>query len=75
MSDWEATHAGNATIQAGLDMNMPGGIGFTSASPSYFGQNLTMLVNNGSLPIESRRHVSQDHDTILLPTADKLPAH
>lgn len=52
MSDWEATHAGNATIQAGLDMNMPGGIEFTAASPSYFGQNITQLVNNGTLPIE-----------------------
>lgn len=31
---------------------MPGGIEFTSANPSYFGQNLTMLVNNGTLPIE-----------------------
>lgn len=52
MSDWAATHAGNATIQAGLDMNMPGGIEFTSASPSYFGQNITQLVNNGTLPVE-----------------------
>lgn len=52
MSDWSATHAGNATIQAGLDMDMPGGIEFTSASPSYFGQNITQLVNNGSLPVE-----------------------
>lgn len=69
MSDWSATHAGNATIQvrqtkmhflyipadfwqAGLDMDMPGGISFSSGEPSYFGQNLTMLVNNGSLPVE-----------------------
>jgi len=53
MSDWEAVHAGNATVYAGLDMNMPGGIPFTSDYPSYWGQNLTDLVNNGSVP-ESR---------------------
>ncbi|KAM0693560.1 hypothetical protein Q7P36_006816 [Cladosporium allicinum] len=52
MSDWEATHAGVATIKAGLDMNMPGGIAFTETAHSYFGGNLTMAVNNGSIPIE-----------------------
>ncbi|KAF2830866.1 hypothetical protein CC86DRAFT_168323 [Ophiobolus disseminans] len=50
MSDWMAVHAGTAAIEAGLDMNMPGGIAFTSASPSYFGGNITIAVNNGSLP-------------------------
>lgn len=52
MSDWEATHAGVATILAGLDMNMPGGIAFTETAHSYFGGNLTTAVNNGSVPIE-----------------------
>jgi beta-glucosidase len=52
MSDWEATHAGVAPILAGLDMNMPGGIAFTETAHSYFGGNLTMAVNNGSVPIE-----------------------
>ena len=52
MSDWEATHAGVATINAGLDMNMPGGIAFTETAHSYFGGNLTMAVNNGSVSIE-----------------------
>lgn len=52
MSDWGAVHTGNATIQAGLDMNMPGGIGFTESQHSYFGGNVTQLVNNGSLPVE-----------------------
>jgi beta-glucosidase len=27
MSDWGATHSGVASIEAGLDMNMPGGLG------------------------------------------------
>lgn len=52
MSDWGATHVGVAAIEAGLDMDMPGGIAFTSASPSYFGENITIAVNNGSLSIE-----------------------
>ncbi|KAF2501967.1 beta-glucosidase 1 [Lophium mytilinum] len=51
MSDWSATHSGVPAIAAGLDMNMPGGIAFTSPSPSYFGDNITTAVNNGSLPI------------------------
>jgi beta-glucosidase len=52
MSDWGATHAGVAPILAGLDMNMPGGIAFTETAHSYFGGNLTIAVNNGSVPIE-----------------------
>ena len=31
---------------------MPGGIAFTESQHSFFGQNLTMAVNNGSLPVE-----------------------
>lgn len=31
---------------------MPGGIEFTESQHSYFGQNLTMLVNNGTVPVE-----------------------
>ncbi|KAF2865476.1 avenacinase [Massariosphaeria phaeospora] len=52
MSDWGGTHSGVASIQAGLDMNMPGGIGFTSGTTSFFGGNVTTAVNNGSLPVE-----------------------
>jgi beta-glucosidase len=52
MSDWTATHSGVSAIEAGLDMNMPGGIPFISATPSYFGENVTIAVNNGSLSIE-----------------------
>ncbi|PVI00872.1 glycoside hydrolase family 3 protein [Periconia macrospinosa] len=51
MSDWMATHAGVATVEAGLDVNMPGGISFTQDRPSYWGANLTTAVNNGTLDI------------------------
>ncbi|KAK9369477.1 glycosyl hydrolase family 3 N terminal domain-containing protein [Lipomyces kononenkoae] len=49
MSDWGAVHAGVATAEAGLDMNMPGPMGFFTTTPSFWGSNLTMAVNNGSL--------------------------
>jgi beta-glucosidase len=51
MSDWSATHSGVPAIEAGLDMDMPGGISFISPTPSFFGGNITIAVNNGSLPI------------------------
>lgn len=51
MSDWSATHSGVASIEAGLDMNMPGGLTFTSADSSYFGGNITTAVGNGTLAI------------------------
>jgi beta-glucosidase len=35
-------------------MNMPGGIGFTSGSPSYFGENVTIAVY-----VQSQTHVCQ----------------
>ncbi|OJD36931.1 beta-glucosidase g [Diplodia corticola] len=53
MSDWGAVHSGVATIESGLDMNMPGGIAFTTPTPSYWGENATLAVNNGTIP-ESR---------------------
>lgn len=53
MSDWLAVHAGVASVEAGLDMNMPGGIGFLAPSPSFFGGNITTAVQNGTLS-ESR---------------------
>ncbi|KAF4541774.1 Beta-glucosidase 1 [Lasiodiplodia theobromae] len=73
MSDWGAVHSGVATIEGGLDMNMPGGIAFTTPSPSYWGENATLAVNNGTIP-ESRLddmvlrvltpyfHLGQDQD-------------
>ncbi|KAF2146981.1 glycoside hydrolase family 3 protein [Aplosporella prunicola CBS 121167] len=53
MSDWMGTHSGVASIEAGLDMNMPGGISFKPTLPgvpTYFGANLTEAVNNGTVP-------------------------
>jgi beta-glucosidase len=49
MSDWLATHSGLASIEAGLDMNIPGGIDFPDPTPSFWGDNVTVSVNNGSL--------------------------
>ncbi|KAH7115240.1 beta-glucosidase [Dendryphion nanum] len=54
MSDWGATHSGVASIENGLDMNMPGGLGMYGLYPqggSLFGGNLTRGVNNGSIEI------------------------
>ena len=45
-------HTGYPGIEAGLDVNMPGGIAFTEPEPSFWGANLTTAVNNGSLPIQ-----------------------
>ncbi|KAI9367460.1 putative beta-glucosidase G [Aspergillus egyptiacus] len=56
MSDWGATHSGVASIEGGLDMNMPGGLGSYGANNkagSFFGGNVTLAVNNGTLD-ESR---------------------
>ena len=52
MSDWEGTHAGYLSADAGLDMDMPGGIAFTESAHSYFGQNITTAVDNGTLSID-----------------------
>ncbi|QPC78296.1 hypothetical protein HYE68_009048 [Fusarium pseudograminearum] len=52
MSDWGGTHAGVATIESGLDMDMPGGIGaygMDFKAGSFFGGNLTRAVTNGTL--------------------------
>ncbi|KAJ5408302.1 Glycoside hydrolase family 3 [Penicillium cosmopolitanum] len=56
MSDWGGTHSGVASIEGGLDMNMPGGLGAYGLSPeagSFFGKNITYAVNNGTVD-ESR---------------------
>ncbi|KAH7356905.1 beta-glucosidase [Rhexocercosporidium sp. MPI-PUGE-AT-0058] len=52
MSDWGAVHAGVDSVEAGLDMNMPGPLGFFVTEPSFWGPNLTTAVNNGSLAEE-----------------------
>ncbi|TLD18363.1 DNA mismatch repair protein Msh6 [Venturia nashicola] len=51
MSDWSGTHSGVSAIEAGLDMNMPGGISFLSPTPSYWGPNITTAVGNSSVAI------------------------
>ncbi|KAJ5762477.1 uncharacterized protein N7511_005859 [Penicillium nucicola] len=56
MSDWGGTHSGVSSIEGGLDMNMPGGLGAYGMVPeagSYFGKNVTYAVNNGTVD-ESR---------------------
>lgn len=52
MSDWGGTHSGLPSVEAGLDMDMPGGLGLYGLEfgvNSYFGGNLTNGVSNGSL--------------------------
>ncbi|KAF9468335.1 glycoside hydrolase family 3 protein [Collybia nuda] len=48
MSDWQATHS-TLSVVTGLDMTMPGDITFLSGT-TYFGQNLTDFVENGTIP-------------------------
>ncbi|EGO02947.1 glycoside hydrolase family 3 protein [Serpula lacrymans var. lacrymans S7.3] len=50
MSDWTATMATLSAV-AGLDMTMPGPIGF-SGDASYFGGNLTAYVMNDTISME-----------------------
>ncbi|KAF3388245.1 putative beta-glucosidase G [Talaromyces pinophilus] len=85
VSDWGGTHSGLDSALSGLDMDMPGAIswGSDSATNSYFGNNLTAMINNGSLS-ESRlddmvkriltpyyylNQDSEDYPTIDLDTA------
>ncbi|KAI9702205.1 MAG: hypothetical protein M1820_006287 [Bogoriella megaspora] len=49
MSDWGAHHSGVSSALAGMDLSMPGDIGFDSGT-SYWGANLTIAVLNGSVP-------------------------
>lgn len=59
MSDWDATHSGVLATLSGLDMDMPGDIHMNGGKTSYFNANLTMAVNNGSLPIERLDDMAQ----------------
>jgi beta-glucosidase len=49
MSDWGAHHSGVGDALAGLDMSMPGDIGFDSGT-TFWGGNLTIAVLNGTIP-------------------------
>jgi beta-glucosidase len=56
MSDWGGTHSGVASIESGLDMDMPGGIGLYGMdreAGSFFGKNITSAIKNGTVA-ESR---------------------
>jgi beta-glucosidase len=56
MSDWGGTHSGVSSVNGGLDMDMPGGLGPYGTVPqagSFFGGNITSMVNNGTVS-ESR---------------------
>lgn len=46
MSDWDANHSTVASADAGLDMEMPGGVG---TSPEYYGPSLETAVQNGQV--------------------------
>ncbi len=46
MSDWGATHSTVASVEAGLDMNMPGGAGFGT---DYYGAPLAAAVADGQV--------------------------
>jgi len=49
MSDWGAHHSGVTAALSGMDMSMPGDIGFDSGT-SFWGANLTIGVLNGTIP-------------------------
>lgn len=61
MTDWGAMTAGVSAALAGVDMNMPGFIGYgadqgnqpdpSTANNSYWGAALVQAVNNGSVPL------------------------
>ncbi|SHO79579.1 Uncharacterized protein MSYG_3929 [Malassezia sympodialis ATCC 42132] len=52
VSDWGAQHSGVASALAGLDMTMPGGTSCCDLNTtSFWGQNLTQAVTNGSVPL------------------------
>jgi beta-glucosidase len=52
-SDYFAVHAGVSSAMSGLDLNMPGSYDVANVYTglSYFGANITLAVNNGSLPL------------------------
>lgn len=51
-SDWLAQRSGVASALAGLDMSMPGDGQFWQDGKSFFGEQLTLAVLNGSVPEE-----------------------
>ncbi|RKK79199.1 putative beta-glucosidase G [Fusarium oxysporum] len=59
MADWGGVHSGVASVEAGLDMDMPGQIRYPLSLPafdrnsgrpiSFFGGNLTAAIKNGTV--------------------------
>ncbi|KPM34292.1 putative beta-glucosidase G [Neonectria ditissima] len=51
MSDWFATHSGAKSINAGLDLNMPGVLDIPSiqTGASYWGANITEYLKHGTV--------------------------
>lgn len=62
VSDWYATHAGAASANAGLDMEMPGPI--SDAYASYFGSKLKRYIEDGSL---TENRLDQMAERVLAP--------
>ena len=48
MSDWGANHSTVASAEAGMDMEMPGGVG---TDPEYYGSSLQTAVQDGQVSI------------------------
>lgn len=59
MSDWDATHSGVHAVNSGLDMDMPGDIGFSGGAKRYWGANLVEAVKNGSVPADRLGDMAQ----------------
>ncbi|KAK5953706.1 hypothetical protein OHC33_004975 [Knufia fluminis] len=51
-SDWLAQRSGVASALAGLDMSMPGDGRFWQDGNSFYGEQLTLAVLNGSVPMD-----------------------
>ncbi|KAI9350520.1 glycoside hydrolase superfamily [Zopfochytrium polystomum] len=50
MTDWVAVSTGNNAANAGTDMMMPGGNGYSKTDPQIWGPNLASAVNSGAVP-------------------------
>ena len=57
MSDWLATHSTSKSVNAGLDMTMPGGITFETVE-SYFGSRLYAAIERTEVPKERLRDMA-----------------
>ncbi|KAJ4363052.1 hypothetical protein N0V83_010170 [Neocucurbitaria cava] len=70
VSDWGGTHSGVSAIEAGLDMNMPGGLGPCQRSRDVRGNHGTLIRKhgaagsvllkneNGALPLQAPKNIA-----------------